>query len=314
MQNLAQEDFLGLLYACPPVLEQARVASFLDHETAKIDALIQEQQRLIELLKEKRQAVISHAVTQGLDPTVPMKDSGVEWLGEVPAHWQVMPIKHLINSISQGWSPDCDARIPERGEWGVVKVGCVNGGVFRPDESKALPANVQPRPELQLREGDVLVSRANTRDLVGSCAVVPYSFPHLMLCDKLYRLDCGSAVIPEFLAAVVTIYGRRVVEIEATGASSSMVNIAQSVVQNIVVAAPPTKEQRAIISRVSALTSDNDRLRAQVDQALVLLRERRSALISAAVTGKIDVRKWKPPADDSAFDEEIRQAGLESVS
>lgn len=110
---------LAETFLCVPSwAEQTQIARFLDHETARIDALIEEQQRLIELLKEKRQAVISHAVTKGLDPTVPIKDSGVEWLGEVPAHWDVCTIRRVISAIEQGWSPECEANPADEDAWG----------------------------------------------------------------------------------------------------------------------------------------------------------------------------------------------------
>jgi type I restriction enzyme S subunit len=153
---------------------------------------VEEQRRLIVLLKEKRQAVISHAVTKGLDPTAPMKPSGIDWLGDIPAHWSIQPIKHLICLFEQGWSPQCDSNAAAEDEWGVLKVGCVNGGVFRPEENKALPKNLEPIPKLGVRAGDLLISRANTRDLVGSAAVALCDFERLMVCDKLYRLRCKS--------------------------------------------------------------------------------------------------------------------------
>lgn len=275
----------------PELGEQRIIAVHLDRETVRIDALIEKKTRFIGLLREKRRAQITHAVTKGLDLNVRMKDSGVEWLGEVPEHWKMLPLKRLISSIGQGWSPECEARIPEEGEWGVVKVGCVNGGEFRPEESKVLPTQMEPRPELSLRAGDVLISRANTRELVGSCAVVPHDYPYLMLCDKLYRVGCGERVTPDFLAALVTVYGRRAVEIEATGASSSMVNIAQSVILDLFVAVPDADEQVEIISRVSAATTRIEHLRERTERSIKLLKERRSALITAAVTGQIDLRE-----------------------
>ncbi|PMZ91894.1 MULTISPECIES: restriction endonuclease subunit S [unclassified Pseudomonas] len=289
--GLAVERIIDLFLPVPPESERQIIAVYMGRETARIDALIEKKTRFIELLREKRQALITHAVTKGLDPNVRMKDSGVEWLGEVPEHWKMLPLKRLISSIGQGWSPECEARIPEEGEWGVVKVGCVNGGVFRPEESKALPTQMESRPELSLRAGDVLISRANTRELVGSCAVVPHDYPYLMLCDKLYRVGCGERVTPDFLAALVTVYGRRAVEIEATGASSSMVNIAQSVILDLLVAVPDADEQVEIISRVSAATTRIEHLREKTERSIKLLKERRSALITAAVTGQIDLRE-----------------------
>ncbi len=291
MQNLSQDQFKDFVVGVPAEDEQQLIAAHLDRETARIDALIEKKTCFIELLREKRQALITHAVTKGLDPNVKMKDSGVEWLGEVPEHWEISPLKRLVSSIGQGWSPECEARVPEDGEWGVLKVGCVNGGIFRPEESKALPSEMGPRPELGLKSGDVLVSRANTRELVGSCAVVPRDYPRLLLCDKLYRIGCSERVTPEFLAALVAVYGRRAVEIEATGASSSMVNIAQSVILDLVVAFPCVSEQIEIISRVSSAMARLEMLRVKTEHSITLLKERRSALITAAVTGQIDLRK-----------------------
>ncbi|MDH0373573.1 restriction endonuclease subunit S [Comamonas aquatica] len=107
--ELSGDELGAFVVPLASVPEQTAIASFLDHETAKIDALVVEQQKLIDLLQEKRQAVISHAVTKGLNPNAPMKDSGVEWLGEVPAHWEIKRIKHLVATLEQGWSPQCEA-------------------------------------------------------------------------------------------------------------------------------------------------------------------------------------------------------------
>jgi len=152
----------------PSLSEQSAIAAFLDRETAKIDALIAEQEKLIALLAEKRQATISRAVTRGLNPNAPMTDSGVPWLGEMPAHWECVRVKHVIRGIEQGWSPQCENFPADDHEWGVLKVGCVNGGVFDSSENKKLPSDLEPIPQYALRCGDVLVSRANTRELVGS--------------------------------------------------------------------------------------------------------------------------------------------------
>lgn len=212
------------------------------------------------------------------------KDSGVEWLGRVPEHWELKPLKRLVHSIEQGWSPECEARPAEIGEWGVTKVGCVNGGRFRPDENKALPASLEPRPELGLCKGDVLVSRANTRELVGSCVVVPQNYPNILLCDKIYRIICGELVTPGFLAGLITVHGRRAVEIEANGASSSMVNIAQSVIMDLPVAVPGISEQNGIMAAIDLETARIDALVEKKTRFIELLREKRQALITHAVT------------------------------
>jgi type I restriction enzyme S subunit len=291
--HLFQSDLVKFPLALPSIIEQQTIAAFLDRETAKIDALVAEQKRLIALLKEKRQAVISHAVTKGLNPDAPMKDSGIEWLGQIPAHWDLGRIKHSVLKIEQGWSPQCDATpVDGPDQWGVLKVGCVNGDRFNPAENKALPDNLEPVPELALSVGDVLISRANTRDLVGSAALVEQDFGNLMLCDKLYRLR----IDPRYASpAFITLYlrssmVRSQIEVAATGASSSMLNIGQGVILELAFPMPPVEEQHSIAEAIRENQMQVAELVAQAQSAITLLQERRAALISAAVTGKIDVR------------------------
>ncbi len=291
--GLSAEALGNLMVPLPPRDEQIAIAAFLDRETAKIDALIDEQQRLIALLKEKRQAVISHAVTKGLDQNAPMKDSGIDWLGEVPAHWKVRRIKSVLARIEQGWSPQCEAEpVDSPEQWGVLKVGCVNGGQFNPAENKTLPTDLEPIPALSIRAGDILVSRANTRELVGSAALVEHDHDRLLLCDKLYRLEVKPT---EIEAGFLTVYlqadvARGQIEIAASGASSSMVNIGQFVIREMSIATPPMQEQRDILAHLHQRRTAFDALIAEAGTAVLLLSERRASLISAAVTGKIDVR------------------------
>lgn len=287
-------DLVGRIGICvPPLPEQTQIAAFLDRETAKIDALVAEQRRLMALLKEKRQAVISHAVTRGMNPRAPMKPSGIEWLGDVPEHWEVTRIKRLVATFEQGWSPQCEGFPVETAqEWGVLKVGCVNGGTFRPEENKTLPPELEPIPSLCISMGDLLISRANTRELVGGAAVAKHNYANLLLCDKLYRLRfqhgvCASAFIALYLG---TGMARGQIELAATGASSSMVNISQSTILELELALPEFQEQQAIVAFLEAESAKFDTLTTEAQRAIDLLQERRTALISAAVTGQIDVR------------------------
>jgi len=295
LPSMTKGNLSSHMVARPPLAEQTQIAAFLDRETAKIDELVAEQRRLMELLKEKRQAVISHAVTQGLNPKAPMKPSGIEWLGDVPEHWEVMKIKYLANSIEQGWSPQCEGFPAEaENEWGVLKVGCVNGGVFNSSENKLLPPELEPIPKLTISRGDLLISRANTRELVGSAAVAELDYPTLMLCDKLYRVRfhpdlCCPWFISRYLGSTEV---RGQIELGATGASASMVNIPQAAILELVIATPPIEEQRKIISSLDLELTKLDTLTAEAKRAIDLLQERRTALISAAVTGQIDVRKF----------------------
>lgn len=301
VESIEHELLANARYPLPPNDELKAINQFLDYETARIDRLIAQQQRLIELLKEKRQAVISHAVTKGLNPNAPMKYSGVEWLGQVPEHWIVRRLKHHIISMDQGWSPQCEARLAEEDEFGVMKVGCVNGGVFRFSEHKALPAELEPKTEYRLKKGQLLVSRANTRELVGSAAVVDADYDQLLLCDKLYRIKLSSDASPEFVALLLgTSAYRGQIELSASGASDSMQNIGQSTIKELPIAVPPMDEANDILKYVAARLCTFDCLNNQLQQQNLLLQERRTALISAAVTGKIDLRGWTPPAEEAA--------------
>lgn len=290
---MSRDDLMDFPIIYPPWVEQHEIAAFLDGETIKIDALVSKQRRLIELLKEKRQAVISHAVTRGLTLSVLTKPSGIEWMGDVPAHWEVLPIKRVINVIEQGWSPQCEGYpADDVKEWGVLKVGCVNGGVFRASENKLLPGELEPIPELGIRKGDVLISRANTRELVGSAAVATQDYPRLMLCDKLYRIRINTEqCLPEFLSLFLgSSQARSQIELGASGASASMLNIGQATILGMPIPVPPIAEQRRIVDFLNATAVASASLTSEAERAIALLQERRATLISAAVTGKIDVR------------------------
>lgn len=290
------KETLSRPWCLPPASEQRAIATFLDKETAKIDSLIAKQERLIELLQEKRQAVISHAVTKGLNPNAPMKKSGVEWLGKVPEHWLVKRIKHLCISIEQGWSPQCESEASDGAVPGVLKVGCVNGGVFRPSENKILPVELHPLPQYRIKAGDLLVSRANTKELVGSAAVVESDFPWLYICDKLYRIAVDPKGSTTYYLALylASNEARGQVELGASGASQSMQNISQSVLLDLPIPVPPPEEQEQIRESIQSKCDQINKLTLLSREAILLLQERRSALISAAVTGQIDVRGLVP--------------------
>lgn len=215
------------------------------------------------------------------------KSSNALWLGEVPAHWDVVQIKRVTRSIEQGWSPQCESfpvESPE--EWGVMKVGCVNGGTFRPSENKKLPAELQPMPQYALKRGDLLISRANTRELVGSAAAVPDDFDNLLLCDKLYRLRTSDELsLVGYLAYYLrTEQARSQIELDATGASSSMLNIGQSAILDLLMPLPSRTEQKAITVFLDRETAKIDALIAEQEKLIALLAEKRQSTISHAVT------------------------------
>jgi type I restriction enzyme S subunit len=292
MKNIAQGAVWNLLVPLPELAEQRQILAFIDRETAKIDALIAKKERLIELLQEKRLAVISHAVTEGLDPTAPMKDSGVEWLGKIPSHWGVSSLGRYACGIEQGWSPIADDRSAEDSEWAVIKLGAVNKGRFRSSEHKALPEGLIAEQRYEIRDGDFLLTRANTPDLVGDVCVVVSPRPRLMLCDLVYRVRLDESKINKrFLAYwLLSLAGRYQITRDARGSSQSMVKLTQGHICSLAVVLPPAAEQDAIAALLDQKTAQLDALIATVREGIDKLREYRTALISAAVTGKIDVR------------------------
>jgi type I restriction enzyme S subunit len=290
--ELGRDRLASVSLVSPPSDEQRAIAAFLDRETARIDALIEKKRRQIDLLQEKRSALISHAVTKGLNPHAATKDSGVEWLGPIPAHWTAVRIRRLLTRLEQGWSPQCEGREAGPDEWGIMKAGCANYGRFNELEHKALPADVKPEAIYEIKPGDVIMSRAcGTVGLVGSAAYVENCRPRLLLCDKLFRLHpyrdrCDARYLH---LALNSRSARAQIEMSISGADGLANNITQPTIKDIVLAVPPLDEQQAIVTHVRQATSRIDGVVAKVERSTDLLREHRTALISAAVTGKIDV-------------------------
>ncbi|WP_419533354.1 hypothetical protein [Endozoicomonas sp.] len=294
--RLYPENFGNVPFILPPIAQQEHIVSFLDYETAKIDTLIEEQQTLIRLLKEKRQAVISHAVTKGLNPDAPMKDSGVEWLGEVPEKWESMQLRRVIKTMEQGKSPECENREAEVGEWGVLKTSCVNRGVFDFKANKALPPKISPFTQYEVKPGDIMMSRASgSIDLIGSVAHVVETQPRILLSDKIFRLHLNPLIESAYFAFLMqSSFMRKQVEQAISGAEGMANNITKGAVMGFVFALPPLNEQAKIINYLNGQLTLIDKLIEEANTFVKMLIERRAALISDAVTGKIDVRSWKP--------------------
>ena len=291
MVHITKGDLGAIAVPVPPLPEQQAVAAFLDRETAKIDALVAEQENLIALLKEKRQAVISHAVTKGLDPTVPMKDSGIEWLAEVPEHWNVRPLRYLVASIESGTSVNAiDCPVSE-GELGVLKTSCVYTTEFNPEENKTVIPEEFSRVSCPLRAGTLIVSRMNTPELVGAAGLVREDRDKLFLPDRLWQVSFENSRASYMHYWTQTIHYRAQVKMACAGTSSSMQNLSQDQFNSFVLAVPhKIQEQDSIVDYLDTETTKLDDLTTEARHTIDLLKERRSALIFAAVTGKIDVR------------------------
>lgn len=301
LPSMTQQDLGAIPFAVPAYDEQQTIARFLDFKTAQIDALIAKKQTLLDKLAEKRTALISHAVTKGLDASVPMKESGVAWLGAIPAHWTSSRLRFVASKIEQGWSPQCHNQPANLEQWGVLKVGCVNGEDFDESENKALPDDLEPKERYEIKTGDILVSRANTKELLGSAALVKEVRPNLILCDKLYRITPNELVDANYLVRFLrSSIARYQYERNATGTSGSMQNIGQDTLKDLPFPLPPRSEQERISQYLQEIFLKSDTTERCVNAVIARLQEYRSALITNAVTGKIDVRGFEVPTPPHA--------------
>ncbi|HUZ55924.1 MAG TPA: hypothetical protein VMU94_25780 [Streptosporangiaceae bacterium] len=291
--RLYPEEFLRIPIIIPPKNEQGSISRFIEHIDRLAANYMRAKQNLLKLLSEQRQAIVHRAVAQGLETNVRSKDSGVQWLGQIPEPWEPLRLKYLITRIEQGWSPQCDAQPAGENEWGVLKVGCVNRDYFDPSQNKRLPPTLRAVSELEIGPRDILMSRANTRELLGLAAIVTETRSQLLLCDKLFRFrPLEQRAYGPFIVAVIRDKNSRVqIEASTNGASDSMQNIGQGVVKNLWLAVPPVDEQRRIVDRCAAGTAHIDVAVERERRLLALLREYRTRLISDVVTGQIDVRE-----------------------
>ncbi|AIA76086.1 hypothetical protein FF32_14940 [Halomonas campaniensis] len=271
----------------PPGSEQTQIATFLDHETVRIDALVEEQQRLIALLKEKRQAVISHAVTKGLDPNVPMKDSGVEWLGEVPEHWEVLQFRRFTH-LSQGLQIPQSERFhaPGNGRVRYITIKLINSGYLQ-EGSEYIDA---PSKRVVCNEEDVLLARTGA---TGEVITKVSGAFH----NNFFKIDYSrSRIDRDFLVYMLCVKELKG-HLRMLAGTTTIPDLNHGEFLGVKVPLPPLAEQKRIIHICNSESSKYDSVIAQSLQQVELLQERRSALISAAVTGKIDVRGWKSPTD-----------------
>jgi type I restriction enzyme S subunit len=279
----------GLVIPAPPKEEQASIGSFLDHETARIDALIEKKQRLIELLKEKRQAVITRAVTKGLDPSVPMKDSGVQWLGEVPEHWDVGKLRWQAN-LQGGVAKGRDLSSAHTKVLPYLRVANVQDGYLDLDEVKEIDLLVSEVERYLLKTGDVLMNEGGDNDKLGRGTVWDGAIAPCVHQNHVFAVRPSAHLCPEWLALFTASSGAKSYFFLRSKQSTNLASISASNVKDIHVPLPPTDEQRSICRSVGEMTGRFDQLIQKSQRSMDLLAEHRSALITAAVTGQIDVR------------------------
>ncbi|MFG0261344.1 MAG: restriction endonuclease subunit S [Novipirellula sp. JB048] len=280
--HLTGEQLRGYRLPKPPLDEQRAIASFLDVETSKIDALVSEQRRLIELLKEKRQAVISHAVTKGLNPDAPMKPSGIGWLGEVPQHWETKAFQRCVY-VAEG---QVDPKSDDYSDMILIAPNHIESGTGRLHDLETADDQGAISGKYLCKAGDVIYSKI--RPALRKVCIAPED----CLCSAdMYPLQAHSGLTNEFLfrwilseqfSAFAVLESDRV----------AMPKINRESLKKVRFALPPIEEQKEICEHITRQTEGFDTLQAEAERAIELLGERRTALISAAVTGKIDVREF----------------------
>lgn len=289
LQNLDQDRYFNEYAAFPPQAEQTAIATFLDHEIAKIDALVEEQKRLIELLKEKRQAVISQAVTKGLNPTVPMKDSGVEWLGEVPAHWAISRLKFVAH-VQTGVAKGKDNAGKMTVEVPYLRVANVQDGFLDLDEISTIEIPFDDLARYSLRAGDVLMNEGGDFDKLGRGHVWDGSIEPCIHQNHVFAVRPWG-VSPQWLNVVTSSDYAQFYFMSRSKQSTNLASISSTNLMELPVVIPPCVEQGEVLNAIDAQCATCERMIEDAIKAIKLLLERRSALISAAVTGKIDVRE-----------------------
>ncbi|MGH3679102.1 MAG: N-6 DNA methylase [Natronosporangium sp.] len=249
-------------------------ADYLDAETDRIDRIVEVRRRQVGIFDERKRAIL---------------DAEHDRLA---SDWGTVRLRHAIRLIEQGWSPECEDRRMGGTEWAVVKAGCVNGGEFLPEEHKVLPPHLTPRLEYLLRPGDLLMSRASgSRDLIGSVGIVPEGNERLLLCDKVYRIELDRSRLETRFAALMlqTTPIREQIQLGISGAGGLANNLPTAIVKGLPVPAPSLDIQRRSRDAMDERSAQQAEVRRKVSQQLTLLEERRRALITAAVTGEIDV-------------------------
>lgn len=287
--GLGQSAIDNVTFPLPSLPEQTAIAAFLDRETAKIDALVAEQRRLIDLLREKRQAVISHAVTKGLNPTAPLKPSGIDWLGDVPEGWEVKKVSFVCERMTYGFTNPMPTT--DDGPFMLTAADIENGAIAYGTArrtSKYAFENLLTDKSRPIA-GDVLITKDGT---LGRVAVADGSSVCINQSVALLRL-VETEMQPHFLAKLLSgsVHQSRMMY-EAGGTTIKHIYISRLAQMPIPV--PPIVEQGQILNWLEARLPQFDNLICEGNSALVLLQERRAALISAAVTGKIDVRHLAP--------------------
>jgi len=296
--RLYPEKFLDIALIQPPLAEQTQIANYLRTQDTKIARFIRIKRELIERLKEQKLRLIDHAVTGGLDTTVQRKPSGVDWLGEVPGHWDVLRLKYIADVVlgkmlttqSKGGDTLKPYLRSKNVQW------------LKPDVSDVQKMWMTDAEihSLRIRKNDILVSEGGE---VGRACIWSEELPECYIQNSVHRVSAKAAILPEFLLHQFHVYGK----FGRFNAIVNRVSIAHLTREKLVTVpfiVPPLEEQHTLLAHIKTQTAPIDRAITQSEQEITLIREYRERLIADAVTGQIDLRGWQPSADDLTFEDD----------
>jgi len=294
--RLYTENLFRLEILEPPLQEQAAIVRFIRHLDQRVNRLIKAKRRLIEALNEQKQAIIHRAVTRGLDPTVPLKPSGIDWLGDIPRHWNLPLLARHVCSIEQGWSPRAAEGDLLDDQWAVVSLSSVKRGRFDNRAVKPIKLDAEVPQQYEIHPGDLLLTRSNTRLLVGDACLVEQARPHTIISDLIYRLKLLPTLEPKFaMYWLLSPSGRYQIERDARGSSGTMPKISQQHIKSWRIPVPTLEEQTKIVAQIDLKTRRISLGISKAEREIELLREYRTRLVSDVVTGQLDVRHLDLP-------------------
>lgn len=286
-QGMNYSDIRKLKMIIPPFPEQEAIASFLDRKCSEIDSLISLQEEMISELQAYKQSIITKAVTKGLDPNAPMKDSGVEWIGILPKKWSNAKLKNIIDYIESGVSVNAGIENVTSTDIGVLKTSSVSKNTFIPTECKKVFETELSRVSCPVKGNTIIVSRMNTPELVGACGYVEKDYNNIFLPDRLWQVHFQETVHVKYIYyCLVSKRVKSYFSSLSSGTSSSMQNITQGQFQNTAITLPPLSEQQAIASYLDEKTSQIDSLIALKQEKITELKDYKKSIIYEYVTGK----------------------------
>lgn len=286
--NINQEQIRSLKIQCPPLSEQTAIAAYLDRKTAEIDALIADKKRLLALYEEEKTAIINQAVTKGINPDVPMKDSGIEWLGEIPAHWEVKRLKMIVSKIGSGITPSGGASVYLTSGIPLLRSQNIHFDGLKLDDVAFISEEIdESMSNSRIQDGDVLLNITGAS--IGRCFFVPVGFGR-------GNVNQHVCIIRPIIKKIDTLYlnmlmrseiGQIQIKLQQTGANREGLNFEQ--LKNFILPIPHVNEQQSIVRHIETECARIDAHIARTTALIELLTEYRTALISEVVTGKINV-------------------------